>query len=112
MQTGVAAGVCIPFRGYFVSGGISVGMLAEIWSVDSECSGNEAVGTEHFLDLVERKLNLLLGVGRHEAESDQGVAGSDRGAYDGVHEDALVEEVTGDCEGLEVVAYEEGDDGG
>ena len=79
---------------------------------DAFASRNEVVGAENFLNLVEGFLHLLSGVSGHEAESDECVLRSHGRCHNGIDEDALVEEVAGDGECLEVVADEEGDDGG
>ena len=42
-------------------------------------SGNEAVGAEDLLDLLERKGHLLVGVRCHEAEADERVVGGHGG---------------------------------
>ena len=49
-------------------------------------------------------------MGGHEAEADEGVLGGDGGRDDGVDEDALLEQIVGDTEGLEIVADEQRDD--
>ena len=67
---------------------------------------------ENLLDRLQRVVELLLRVGRHQGEADERVVGGDGGRYDGVDEDARFEKLLDDEERQVVVADEEGDDGG
>ena len=53
-----------------------------------------------------------MGVGGHEGHADEGLVARHRRGDDGGDEDAVLEQLVGDGEGLGVVADEEGDDGG
>ena len=66
---------------------------------------------EALVDFVNREVDLLLGVGGHEGDADEGVLRLDGGSDDGSDEDARFEEEVGEEEGLVVVADEERYDG-
>lgn len=66
---------------------------------------------EYFLNFLKGGRNLLLGVGCHEAEADEGILRSDSRRNNRVDEYAFLEEVACDCESLEVVADKKRDDG-
>ncbi len=65
---------------------------------------------EYLLDLLESCVYLSFGVGGHEAETDQSVVRGNGGRHHWVDKYTLFKQVAGHCEGLEVVADEQGDD--
>ncbi len=63
---------------------------------------------EYLLDLLESRVYLSFGVGGHEAETDQSVVRGNGGRHHWVDKYTLFKQVAGHCEGLEVVADEQG----
>ena len=86
-------------------------LLLLVSNGDFRVSGHEAVGTENLLDFFQSIAHLLVGVRSHEAETDERVVGRYSRRNDGIDEDALIQQVAGDSEGLVVVSDEQGDDG-
>ncbi len=86
-------------------------LLLLVSNGDFRVSGHEAVGTENLLDFFQSIAHLLVGVRCHEAETDERVVGRYSRRNDGIDEDALIQQVARDSEGLVVVTDEQGDDG-
>ena len=83
-----------------------MGLIGPLWGLQ------HLVFLEGFVDLIHGDVNLLMGVGSHQSNADEGLVAGHSGSDDGSHEDAILQQVVGDGEGLGIVADEEGDDGG
>lgn len=67
---------------------------------------------EHLMYRLQRVIQLLFLVCRHQGETDQGILRGDRGSDHGINEDARLEQFLNDQERQVVVANEQGDDRG
>ena len=71
---------------------------------------HEAIGAEDLMNLLKSDGYLLMGVRRHEAESDECVIGCNSRRNHWIHKDALIQQVARDGKRLVVVTDKQGND--